>query len=174
VKRLDGIMLKIKQLSECPEHLDTVGRWIYDQWWRTPDNSPEVVLSLLRTHTEKDTVPLTIVALEEDTPVGSCCIIDNDCVHRPQYTPWVAAVFVKEKLRCRGIASHILQEASRVAKRGNLNGLYIDCHIKTARVYEKNGWNVLERDVGDKDSVVMFRAIESEPVSSGDSQDRGI
>ena len=34
------------------------------------------------------------------------------------------------------------------------------------RVYEKNGWNVLEREVGDKDSVVMFQAIESEPVSS--------
>ncbi len=84
--------LDIKQLSQCPEHLNTVGMWIYEQWWRTPDNSPEVVFSLLRTHTKKDSIPFTVIALENGLPVGSCCVIEDDCVHRPQYTPWVAAV----------------------------------------------------------------------------------
>jgi GNAT superfamily N-acetyltransferase len=154
--------LEIKQLSECPEHLDAVGTWIYEQWWRTPDNSPEVVLSLLRTHTEKDTVPFTVVALENKIPVGSCCVIENDCAHRPQYTPWVAAVFVKPDKRHCGIASRILQEAVRVAERGHLTGLYIDCHVNTSPVYEKNGWTVLEREVGDKESVVMLQRTASE------------
>lgn len=151
--------LEIKQLSECPQLLTIVGTWIYEQWWRTPDNSPEVVLSLLRSHTQKDSVPFTLVALEDGTPVGSCCVIEQDCIYRPEYTPWVAAVFVKKERRHCGIASRILQEAVRAAQSGGLEGLYIDCHVQTAHVYEKNGWTVLEREVGDKDSVVMFRAI---------------
>ena len=151
--------VEIKQLCECPEHLDAVGSWIYEQWWRTPDNTPEVVLSLLREHTDKDTVPFTLVALERGQPVGSCCVIENDCVHRPQYAPWVAAVFVKEDRRYRGIASQILQQVCRVAQRVGVKGLYLDCHVRTTSLYEKNGWEILEREVGDKDSVVMYQTI---------------
>lgn len=32
------------------------GRWIYEQWWRKPQSTPEVVLSWLRKHAEKDYV----------------------------------------------------------------------------------------------------------------------
>jgi GNAT superfamily N-acetyltransferase len=84
-------------------------------------------------------------------------VIENDCLHRPQYSPWVAAVYVKPEMRNRGIASMILQEAAAVASRINIDGLYIDCLATTARVYDKNGWRLYEREVGDKNSVVMLR-----------------
>jgi GNAT superfamily N-acetyltransferase len=160
--------LEVKQLSECPEHLVTVGTWIYEQWWRTPNNTPEVVLSKIREHTGKDRIPFTVVALQGGRPVGSCCVIENDCAHRPRYTPWVAAVYVEPQSRRRGIASRILQEAFRVAERIQAGGLFIDCHVKTARVYEKNGWAILEREVGDKDSLVMFRSTRGEPAGARD------
>jgi len=199
------LSIEVKQLSACPEHLEAVGTWIYEHWWRKPDNTPEVVLSRLRQHTQRDAVPFTIVALEnsqpvgrpndpriayrvtgplgdcvgcpgfsrsdgskpaeagtpnEGQPVGSCCVIENDCVHRPQYAPWVAAVFVKPEWRHRGIASRLLQEACRVARRAGVKGLYIDCHVNTVPLYEKNGWTILEREVGDAVSVVMLRTLE--------------
>jgi GNAT superfamily N-acetyltransferase len=115
------------------------------------------VFALLRTHTVRDTVPFTIVALADGVPVGSCSVVENDCVHRPQYTPWVAAVFVTPELRGRGVASAILQEAVTIATRSRLEGLYLDCFETTAPVYEKSGWVILEREVGDKESVVMLR-----------------
>jgi GNAT superfamily N-acetyltransferase len=148
---------EIKQLAECPEWLTTVGAWIFHQWWSKRFDDPEVVLSWLRTHTRKDIVPYTVVAFAEGSPVGSCSVIENDCVHRRQYAPWVAAVYVKPEFRRRGIASMILQEAASVASRTNIAGLYIDCLATTARVYERNGWRIYEREVGDKDSVVMLR-----------------
>lgn len=154
--------MELKQLCDCPEHLDAVGTWIYEQWWRKPGNSPEVVFSRLRQHTKRDAVPFTIVALESGQPVGSCCVIENDCVHRPQYAPWVAAVFVKPEWRHRGIASRILQEACRVARRAGVKGLYIDCHVNTVPLYAQNGWTILEREVGDAVSVVMLRTLESQ------------
>jgi len=152
--------IEVKQLAECPESLATVGNWIYEQWWRRRYNSAEVVLSWLRTHMQKDAVPFTVVAFADGLPVGSCAVIENDCVHRKQYAPWVAAVFVKPELRHRGVASLILQEAAHIAARINVAGLYIDCLAITAPVYEKNGWNIHEREVGDKDSVVMLRKTQ--------------
>ncbi len=158
--------LELKQLSECPEHLLAVGTWIYEQWWKRPDNTIEVVLRLLRTHTEKDRVPCTVVVIAEGNPIGSCCVIENDCIHRPQYAPWVAAVYVKPKFRLRGVASSILQEAAQIAARVPVEALYIDCHVKTVSVYEQNGWTILEREVGDKDSVVMVRNTRVDPQGS--------
>lgn len=149
--------IEVKQLSECPEHLTAVGTWIYEQWWRPKHDSPEVVFALLRTHVARDQVPFTIVALDDGVPVGSCSVIENDCVHRPQLTPWVAAVYVKPELRGRGVASAILREAAAAATRAGIAGLYIDCLAVTAPVYERSGWVIHEREVGDKDSVVMLR-----------------
>src|SRR6266508_77339 len=142
---------QVQQLSECVQHLETVANWIFDQWWSRRCDSAEVVLAWLRTHSQKDKVPYTVVALVGGIPVGSCSVIQNDCVHRPQYSPWVAAVFVKPAM---------LQEAAAIARRADVKGLYIDCLGATAPVYEKNGWKVYEREVGDKDSVVMLRRIK--------------
>ena len=150
----------LKQLSECPEHLETVGRWIYEQWWSKRGASHEDVLNWLRTHAKVDTLPFSVIALAEGEPVGSCCVMENDCTHRPQYAPWVAAVYVRPDFRRRGIASMILNEAASIAARARIKGLYIDCLAVTASVYEKNGWTIYEREVGDKESVVMLRKIE--------------
>ena len=151
---------QVQQLSECVQHLEAVGHWIFDQWWSRRYDSAEAVLGWLRTDTQKDKVAHTVVALVGGIPVGSCSVIQNDCVHRPQYSPWVAAVFVKPEMRHRGIASAMLQEAAVIARNADVKGLYIDCLATTVPVYEKNGWKVHEREVGDRDSVVMFRPIK--------------
>jgi GNAT superfamily N-acetyltransferase len=153
--------IALKQLSECPEHVETLGLWIYEEWWSRRCNLPEVVFSWLRTHAKLDTVPYSVIALVDGKPAGSCCVIENDCIHRPQYAPWVAAVYVRPDFRRRGIASMILQEAASVAARARIKGLFIDCLAGTAPVYEKSGWAIHEREVGDKESVVMLRRIDS-------------
>lgn len=159
--------IEVRQLSECPQHLNAVGTWMFNEWWSRRYTDPEIVLSRLRAHTEKDQVPFTVVALANGTPVGSCCVVENDCVHRPQYAPWVAAVYVKPEMRRLGIASKVLQEAAAVAARIGVMGLYIDCLATTAPVYERNGWKIHEREVGDKDSVVMLRETNLSRVISG-------
>lgn len=151
------VQVVVQQLSACPAHLTAVGTWIYTQWWSRAHESPEVVFALLRTHVVPDRVPFTLVALADGLPVGSCSIIENDCVHRPQLAPWVAAVYVQPTLRRRGVASALLQEAAAIAARTGIEALYIDCLAATAPVYARNGWNVHEREVGDPDSVVMVR-----------------
>lgn len=150
----------VKRLSDCPEQLKTVGSWIYREWWKATYSTPEPLLSRLAGHLQDNGIPLTLVAFEEDgDPVGSCCLIESDCELRPQYSPWVAAVYVRPEYRRRGAASALLQEAAAVAGRLGIGGLYIDCWAATAPLYRQNGWRVLERDVGQRDSLVMYREI---------------
>jgi hypothetical protein len=54
----------------------------------------------------------------------------------------------------------MLQEVAMIASRSGIEGLYIDCFARTEPVYEKNGWAIIEREVGDKDSVVMLRGSD--------------
>ena len=61
---------QVQQLSECLQHLETVGNWIFHQWWSRRCDSVEVVLAWLRTHTQKDKVPYTVVALVERDSCG--------------------------------------------------------------------------------------------------------
>lgn len=149
--------VETKQLSECPELVTTVGNWIYQEWWSRRYETPEVVYNWLKMHAVRDHVPFTVVGFADGVPVGSCCVVENDCVHRKQYSPWVAAVYVIPEMRKRGVASKVLQEAARIATRAGIGGLYIDCLASTAPVYERNGWLIHEREVGDKDSVIMLR-----------------
>src|SRR5437764_14525097 len=153
------MMIALKQLSESPEHLEPVGRWIYEQWWSKRCDSPEVVFNWFRSHTKLDTVPYSVIALAEGEPVGSCCVIENDCIHRPQYAPWIAAVYVRPDFRRRGIASMILREAASIARRARIKGLFIDCLALTASVSGTNGWALYEREAGDQQSVVLRRKI---------------
>ena len=133
--------LALKQLSECPEHLETVGLWIHNEWWSKRYDSPEVVLSWLRTHKKLDAVPYSVVALAEGEPVGSCCVIENDCIHRPQYTPWVAAVYVRPEFRRRGIAEALTRRlASEMHARGNDGVFLMAAGDREARIYERAGF----------------------------------
>jgi hypothetical protein len=53
------------------------------------------------------------------------------------------------------------QAAVKANARAGVKCLFIDCLAVTEPVYEKSGWAIHEREVGDKDSVVMLREIDS-------------
>lgn len=57
--------ITVKQLSERPEFVETVGLWIYNEWWSKRHNSPEVVFGWLRTHKEFNAVPYTVVCFAD-------------------------------------------------------------------------------------------------------------
>jgi GNAT superfamily N-acetyltransferase len=148
--------LEFCQLAERPEHLETVGRWIYHEWWEKPGSTVEVVLEKLRQHNQLDRIPFTVLALLEGQLVGSCCVIERDCSQRPDLTPWIAAVYVKEEFRNRAIASKMLQWTfDRMLKIGE-DHAYLTCSLEGEKLYGRNGWKLVERDVGpNKDSVML-------------------
>jgi GNAT superfamily N-acetyltransferase len=58
-------------------------------------------------------LPFALVAEIDGQPCGNALVIDNDEPARPDLTPWLAALWVDEAVRGRGIAGALLDEAAR-------------------------------------------------------------
>lgn len=54
---------------------------------------------------ENDGIPFCLVAEEGGVYIGSVLVIENDLDARPDYTPWIAALWVEPHARKRGAAT---------------------------------------------------------------------
>jgi GNAT superfamily N-acetyltransferase len=89
------VAVGIFNLHERPQHAAAVARRIWKAFWQ-----------------HKGT-PLALVVEIDGQPCGNALVIDNDEPARPDLTPWLAALWVDEAVRGRGIAGALLDEAAR-------------------------------------------------------------
>jgi predicted N-acetyltransferase YhbS len=92
-------------------HADAFGPWLGG--WTVAE-----ALAELRTHGSPESVPFTLVAFEEDQPVGSISLLREDPPAPPADGPWLASFFVRPDRRGRGIGGRLhdaLVEAARSA-----------------------------------------------------------
>src|SRR5437764_1133553 len=108
--------LNIVQLARCPEQRLTVATWIYQEWWSEKVDGPKAISCKLMQHLQEDRVPLTLIAMIDDQPVGCASIIRHDLELRPELSPWLATVFVGPRFRKRGVGSALVRGAIEKAK----------------------------------------------------------
>jgi predicted N-acetyltransferase YhbS len=117
---------RIADLFASPEHISLVARWIYDEFWADKDvHTPESLETLLRLAVKPDAMPLSLLALEEDRPVGTVNLIDNDDENRPHLWPWLAALFVVPDRRHLGIGSLLVRSLQQRAAAMGIDALYL-------------------------------------------------
>jgi GNAT superfamily N-acetyltransferase len=121
-----------------------VARWIYGEFWADKDHhSPESLEALLQQASRPDVVPLSLLALAGDTPVGTANLVENDDEARPHLRPWLAALFVQPGFRKRGIGSLLVRNLRDRACRLGLTGMYLG--TDQPAFYERLGAIVVER-----------------------------
>ncbi len=102
-----------------------------------------------------DKISLTVVAYVDDKLIGTASLFVSDMEERPQYSPWLAALIVKELFRKRGVAAKLMEEINRNSTKLRFN----HCYLYTANeenFYAKRGWNVMERrHYGGEEIVIM-------------------
>ena len=91
----------IDYLKNKMEHLETVNRWLYNQWGHHDSNGSEEKWLIDRKAKLNNSklLPIIFIALEEETPVGTASIIKSDMKTHPELEPWLANVYVKEDKR---------------------------------------------------------------------------
>src|SRR5262245_6919275 len=100
---------QIRDLFQVPEHLPTVAGWIYDEFWAGKGQlTTESIAQLLGQATHEKSIPLSLLALELDEPVGTINLIENDDEQRVHLRPWLAALFVLPAHRHGGIGSMLV------------------------------------------------------------------
>jgi len=81
------VAITILHLFECPQHLPEVARLIHEEWWSDkPGHSVSTMARRLALASDRDAIPLSLVALRDDRPIGTVNLVENDNDERPMTT----------------------------------------------------------------------------------------
>ena len=109
-------------------------------------------------------VPTSLVAHEGDAFIGTASLIACDEGTRPQYTPWVAALWVEPEHRRRGIGAALVGRAAELAFAAGAGRVYLLSGPHRRAFYEGLGWSVLEALASEENMLVLTRDKASGPM----------
>ena len=110
-------------------------------------------------------IPFALVAELDGALCGNTLVIESDEPARPDLAPWVAAVWVDEAMRKRGIAAALLQEAIKRSAALGVERLYLSSRPAMRDFYTKLGWRPIDHDVGEGKLIVYDYIIPGAPRS---------
>ena len=131
-------------LRDRPGFAEAVADRIWRAFWKDKGHPLSLIAGLVRESLEAGPVPTTWVAHEGDAFIGTASLIACDEDTRPQYTPWVAAVWVEPEHRRRGIGAALVDRAAALAFDAGAGRVYLLSGPHRRAFYEGLGWAVLE------------------------------
>ncbi len=144
----NGILeqVQISNLRAVPHFAATLADRAWNAWW-----TDKIPLSEYRTWVDAclpgDGVPMALVAHDSDHYLGSAKLIPSDLDSRPQYTPWIAAVWVDPEHRRQGIATRLLQAAAAAVQQAGFASVYLCASAANTDFYLARNFRQIETDV---------------------------
>ena len=102
----------ISDLRQHPEFFDIVADRIWQAWWRDGGHPLDYISGRLQENMNATPIPFALVAHDGKSFLGTASVIASDLPERPQLTPWVAAVWVEEHARRRGVGGALVNRAT--------------------------------------------------------------
>jgi N-acetylglutamate synthase-like GNAT family acetyltransferase len=148
--------MRIEYLADRPDALPTLARWKHKEWGHLrPGDTVEKRQARLADTSNRDGIPLTVVAHEGEDVLGSASLIAHDMETRMELTPWLAGVYVGEAFRRRGIGAELVRRIMSEAGKLKVPLLYLYT-VHSERFYAALGWTFLERtSYLEQDVVIM-------------------
>lgn len=151
----------ISDLRQWPKFFDTVADRIWQAWW-LPNGYPlDYISTRLRENMEATPIPFALVAHDGEKFLGTSSVIASDLEERPQLSPWIAAVWVEEDARRRGIGAALVNRAAQDCFALGVSRAYLCARPRMTGFYEALGWTVVERKVGPHHLSVFIRDANS-------------
>ncbi|MGD9592829.1 MAG: GNAT family N-acetyltransferase [Candidatus Berkiella sp.] len=151
----------IAYLKDHPQYLPLVAEWMFNEWGHfNPGSTLERAKLKLGEHLNKDSLPITFIALDNNLPVGTCSLRINDGI-RPDLTPWLGSLYVVPSARRKGIGEKLIDAAVSKARSMKCPKLYLFAFDATLpNWYKKLGWHEIGMDKLNHNPVsVMEKAI---------------
>jgi GNAT superfamily N-acetyltransferase len=153
-----GMHFTVSNLRERPEFFLTVADRIWDFSWKSEGVSLEHVSAGLREIIANESFPFGIVAHDGQRYLGSALGIASDLAERPQYTPWVAAVWVEPQYRGANVGRSLVSCAAQACLKQGFQRIYLCARAARHDFYVRQGWVAIEKDVGEKRLTVFRKA----------------
>jgi predicted N-acetyltransferase YhbS len=147
----------ISDLRNTPEFFDAVADRIWQAWWKRHGVPEAYIVERLRENMTGTDLPIALVAHRGSTFLGTASLLVSDLDERPQYTPWVAAVWTEPDARKQGIAPALIERACAEAFGGDHARVYLCAAPPRRAYYEHLGWTPIEDGVGALKLTVFVR-----------------
>ena len=152
--------MEIRYLRDYQKWIPQIAQWFYDEWGDLyPDLDIEKIIARLHKRTNVDKIPLTMVAVENEMVVGTASLKEFDMDTRMEYSPWLAAVYVREDWRRKGVGARLVETIVTKAKTIGVGTLYL--YTPDAQdFYAKLGWSILENsEYHGKNVTIMVKKL---------------
>lgn len=137
--------MKVSYLADHKEVIPTLAQWFYQEWaYLHPARTLGDVQRLLEERTNKEKIPVALVAFEGDELLGTVCLKVHDMDTRLELAPWLAGLYVSAPRRKQGIGSMLVSAIEKKAHELGVQMLYLYTP-ESEGFYAKLGWNVKER-----------------------------
>jgi predicted N-acetyltransferase YhbS len=117
---------QIEFLIDYPQIIDTIAQWIHTEWGFFPEYSDKKkIIQRYQGSLNKNILPITWVALDNNKVVGCVSIFDYDVAGGKKVSSWLVALYVLNDYRQKGVGKGLVQHAVREATRLGYNKLYL-------------------------------------------------
>ena len=133
--------MNILPLYAAKQHAEQVIDWL---WHAFGDGVSRAFFADIITHSQTpDALPLTFVAVEGEQLLGTVGLWRCDLMTRQDLYPWLAALYVDEAARGKGLAGLLQDHVKDYALRAGYSELYLWSACRD--FYERYGWH----DIGE-------------------------
>jgi len=99
----------------------------------------------LASHDRPSMIPSSLVAVDGAGDwLGSVSLLREDHPQIPQYSPWLASLYVRPQARGRGLGRALVQRAVAEAGAAGTGRLHLYCTATLAGWYAAQGWRLHE------------------------------
>jgi GNAT superfamily N-acetyltransferase len=151
------VSFTISDLRQRPEFVEAVADRIWHAWWKERDVPLDYIRGRLRDNLNAEAIPFALVAHEEATFLGTASVIASDLEELPQYTPWVAAVWVEEAHRRRHVGRALVARAADDVFALGVDRAYLSAQHRRRDFYLRQGWLPIMENVGARAVTVFVR-----------------
>ena len=156
-RKSTSLAFTVSDLRERREFFDVVADRIWRAWWKPHGRPLDYISGGLRESMDAKPIPLALVAHAGDRFLGTASVIASDLDERPQFSPWVAAVWVEPDVRRHGIGAALVGHATQATFSFGLTRVYLCARRERATFYQRLGWHRIEENVGPFDLDVYIR-----------------
>lgn len=147
----------ISDLRAQSQFFDIVADRIWQAWWQPRGFPREHIVTGLNANMAATPIPFALVAHDGERFLGTASVVADDLAERPQLTPWVAAVWVEEHARERGVGGALVNRATDDCFALGERRVYLCARARMTTFYERLGWTLIEHRVGADQLNVFFR-----------------
>jgi N-acetylglutamate synthase-like GNAT family acetyltransferase len=153
--------MKMIELCQCPNYLETIIDWNLKAWPK-PERTREEVKQRIFGEGVRNKLPQTLILEGNNEPLGYSTLVFYEKGVALGRLHWIDAVYVKPERRKMGLGSKLILAAEKKAAELNLSDLFALTDVST--LYLKLGWTIVETH---SDGIIVSKKVSKKFPSRG-------